>query len=38
LGVIAGRFPNQMLHYDKKNSVFEEVEANLFLTGDYRNF
>lgn len=38
LGVIAGRFPNQVLHWDSKNAKFAEEEANLYLEGDYRDF
>ncbi len=38
LGVIAGRFPNQTLHWDSALAIFEEAEANEFLDGDYREF
>ncbi len=38
LGVIAGRFPNQTLHWDNKKARFEEEEANQYLDGDYREF
>lgn len=38
LGVIAGRFPNQTLHWDSKKAKFAEKEANQFLDGKYRNF
>ncbi|MFS4456628.1 Gfo/Idh/MocA family protein [Maribacter sp. 2304DJ31-5] len=38
LGVIAGRFPNQTLHWDNENAKFSEEEANKYLEGDYRNF
>ncbi|WP_111672244.1 Gfo/Idh/MocA family protein [Algoriphagus litoralis] len=38
LGVIAGRFPNQMLHWDSKKAKFAEKEANEFLDGKYRKF
>jgi predicted dehydrogenase len=38
LGVIAGRFPNQTLHWDSKKARFEEKEANKFLRGKYRKF
>ena len=38
LGVIAGRFPNQTLHWDSKKAKFQEEEANQFLSGDYRKF
>ena len=38
LGVIAGRFPNQTLHWDNKNAKFAEEEANQYLDGKYRDF
>ena len=38
LGVIAGRFPNKTLHWDAEKALFEESEANAFLTGVNRNF
>jgi hypothetical protein len=38
LGVIAGRFPKQTLHWDNQKARFEEEEANAFLSGDYRDF
>jgi predicted dehydrogenase len=38
LGVIAGRFPNQTLHWDSKSAQFAEEEANLYLIGNYREF
>jgi hypothetical protein len=38
LGVIAGRFPNQTLHYNKETSEFVEQDANVFLKGNYRTF
>lgn len=38
LGVIAGRFPNQTLHWDAKTAKFAEEEANQYLSGDYRMF
>lgn len=38
LGVIAGRFPNQTLHWDSKKAKFAEKEANQFLDGKYRKF
>lgn len=38
LGVIAGRFPGQTLHWDAESAQFSEEEANVFLKGDYRNF
>lgn len=38
LGVIAGRFPNQTLHWDSASAKFQEEEANAYLEGDYRSF
>jgi hypothetical protein len=38
LGVIAGRFPGQTLHWDNATAQFEEAEANQYLAGDYREF
>lgn len=38
LGVIAGRFPNQTLHWDNEAAKFEEAEANQFLDAPYRDF
>jgi len=38
LGVIAGRFPNQTLHWDSEKAKFSEDEANQYLEGDYRKF
>lgn len=38
LGVIAGRFPGQTLHWDNASAQFEEDEANQYLAGDYRVF
>jgi predicted dehydrogenase len=38
LGVIAGRFPNQTLHWDTATAQFAEAEANQFLEGVYRRF
>ncbi|MFC5624961.1 Gfo/Idh/MocA family protein [Algoriphagus winogradskyi] len=38
LGVIAGRFPNQTLHWNSKKAKFDEKEANEFLKGKYRKF
>jgi len=38
LGVIAGRFPNQTLHWDAATAQFAEAEANQYLSGDYRAF
>ena len=38
LGVIAGRFPNQTLHWDAAKAQFAEQEANQYLSGEYREF
>lgn len=38
LGVIAGRFPGQTLHWDAEKAEFAEAEANQYLSGDYREF
>jgi len=38
LGVIAGRFPGQTLHWDAEKAAFSEAEANQYLAGDYREF
>ncbi len=38
LGVIAGRFPNQTLHWNNELAKFDEEEANEFLGGEYREF
>lgn len=38
LGVIAGRFPGEVLHYNKAKSEFVEQQANVFLDGQYRSF
>ncbi len=38
LGTIAGRFPNQTLHWDSKTAQFSEEEANKFLDAPYREF
>ena len=38
LGVIAGRFPNQTLHWDNEKAKFKEEEANKYLDGSYRDF
>ena len=38
LGVIAGRFPNQTLHWDNEKAKFREEAANEFLDGAYRKF
>lgn len=38
LGVIAGRFPGQTLHWNSKKAKFDEKEANKFLDSKYRKF
>jgi len=38
LGVIAGRFPNQTLHWDAAKAQFAESEANQYLSSLYREF
>ena len=38
LGLIAGRFPDKTLNWDSINAKFKEDEANLYLSGTYRNF
>ncbi|WP_116106307.1 Gfo/Idh/MocA family protein [Lewinella sp. IMCC34191] len=38
LGVVAGRFPGQTLHWNAKSARFDEEEANQYLAGDYRVF
>lgn len=38
LGVIAGRFPNETLHWDGINGKFKEEAANEFLDAPYREF
>ncbi|MDR7129982.1 putative dehydrogenase [Algoriphagus sp. 4150] len=38
LGVIAGRFPNETLHWNSKKAKFTEKKANKFLKGKYRKF
>ncbi|WP_088340068.1 Gfo/Idh/MocA family protein [Robiginitalea sediminis] len=38
LGVIAGRFPGQTLHWDAEKAQFAEAEANQYLSGAYREF
>lgn len=38
LGVIAGRFPHQTLHWDGENGKFKEEAANEFLDAPYREF
>lgn len=38
LGVIAGQFPDRILHWDNRRARFKEEEANQFLSSDYRSF
>jgi predicted dehydrogenase len=38
LGTIAGRFPDQTLHWDREKARFEEEEANKYLDATYRDF
>lgn len=38
LGTIAGRFPDQTLHWDAEKAKFEEEEANQYLNAEYREF
>ena len=38
LGVIAGRFPGETLHWDGQKARFREEQANAFLSGEYREF
>ncbi len=38
LGVIAGRFPDEVLNWDSQSAQFAEDKANAFLDGDYRSF
>ena len=38
LGVIAGRFPNQTLHWNSKTAKFTEEEAYQYLESTYREF
>ena len=38
LGVIAGYFPNQTLHWNNETSRFDEEEANKYLDVPYRKF
>jgi predicted dehydrogenase len=38
LGVIAGRFPGETLHWDNATARFEEEKANAFLDAPYREF
>jgi predicted dehydrogenase len=38
LGVIAGRFPGETLHWNAQEAKFAEEKANEFLSGEYREF
>ncbi len=38
LGVIAGHFPNQTLHWNNETAKFTEEEANQYLESTYREF
>ena len=38
LGVIAGRFPGETLHWDSEKAQFAEAKANQFLDAPYRDF
>ena len=38
LGVVANRFPNKTLHWRNATSQFNEGEANMLLSGEYRSF
>ncbi|NNE77652.1 MAG: Gfo/Idh/MocA family oxidoreductase, partial [Pricia sp.] len=38
LGTIAGRFPDQTLHWDAEKARFAEEEANQYLDSKYREF
>jgi len=38
LGVIANRFPNKTLHWDKTEGLFSEKKPNLLLESAYREF
>ncbi|QCX00531.1 Gfo/Idh/MocA family oxidoreductase [Aggregatimonas sangjinii] len=38
LGVIAGRFPGETLHWDNETAKFTETKANAFLEAPYREF
>ncbi len=38
LGVIAGRFPNETLHWNNETAKFDEEKANQFLGSKYRKF
>ncbi|MEL7533134.1 MAG: Gfo/Idh/MocA family oxidoreductase [Bacteroidota bacterium] len=38
LGVVANRFPNKTLHWNNEAQAFDEVEANQYLSAEYRKF
>ena len=38
LGVIAGRFPNETLHWNSETAKFAESAANQYLGAKYREF
>ena len=38
LGVVATRFPDKTLHFNRKDLNFTEAEANQFLDTEYRSF
>ena len=38
LGVVAGRFPNETLHWNDQQIRFEEERANVFLSSTYRKY
>jgi len=38
LGVVANRFPEEILHWDIKNAKFSEAKANKLLESNYRSF
>ncbi|MEJ2005371.1 MAG: gfo/Idh/MocA family oxidoreductase, partial [Cyclobacteriaceae bacterium] len=38
LGVVGNRFPNQTLHWNNSTQLFDEKEANQYLSGSNRSF
>jgi len=38
LGVVANRFPNKTLHWNNQSQLFDEKEANQYLSGSNRRF
>jgi hypothetical protein len=38
LGVVANRFPDKVLHWNRTASKFAESEANQYLDSEYRSF